>query len=63
RSYHFFYPLARTTVIALGLLTIVIQWDESFVQNISPKTVTKFKKYPYSIMPHQNKIGKVCYKF
>ena len=21
------YPLARTTIIALGLLTIVIQWD------------------------------------
>jgi len=33
----------------LGLLTIVIQWDESFIQNISPKTVTKFKKYPYYI--------------
>jgi len=45
-------------MIALGLLTIVFQWDESFVQNISPKTVTNFKKYPYGIMPHQNKMGR-----
>jgi hypothetical protein len=30
-------PLAGTTITALGLLTIVIQWDEDFVQNISLK--------------------------
>jgi len=33
----------RTTIIALGLLTIVIQWDEYFIQNISPK-ISKIAK-------------------
>ena len=40
----------RTTIIALGLLTIVIQWDESFIQNNLPKNVTKSEKGHYSIL-------------
>ena len=32
----------------MGLLTIVIQWDESFIQNNLPKNVTKSEKGHYS---------------
>lgn len=37
------------TITSLGLITIVIQWDEVLIKNISPKTVTNSEKYPYYI--------------
>ena len=48
----------RTTIIALGLLTIVIQWDESFVQNISPKMSKISKNIPIVLCPIKIKLGK-----
>ena len=51
--------LRRTTIIALGLLTIVIQWDESFVQNISPKMSKIAKCIPIVLCPTKIKLGKV----
>ena len=50
-------PLDKTTMIALGLLTIVIQWDESFVQNISPKMSKISKNIPIVKCPTKNKVG------
>jgi hypothetical protein len=47
-----------TTIIALGLLTIVIQWDESFIQNISPKMSKISKNIPIVLCHHKIKLGK-----
>ena len=40
----------RTTIIALGLLTIVIQWGEVLIKNNLPKNVTNSEKGHYSIV-------------
>ena len=40
----------RTKIIALGILTIVIQWGEVLIKNNLPKNVTKSEKGHYSIL-------------
>ena len=48
----------RTTIIALGLLTIVIQWDEYFIQNISPKISKIAKCIPIVLCHAKITLGK-----